>query len=61
MSIFPYFLINLANYSKLELNSPSRALANLAAPQGFASLRYAPLRYAPLRSALIIQIKNAKG
>ena len=28
-------------YSILELHGPSRALANLAATQGFASLRYA--------------------
>ena len=37
----------LHNYVILELHGPSRALANLAAPQGFASLRYATLRFAP--------------
>ena len=50
------FLKENTLYYILELHGPSRALANLAAPQGFASLRYAPLR-----SALIVQIKNAKG
>ena len=34
-------------YQILELHGPSRALAILAAPQGFASLRYATLRFAP--------------
>ena len=34
-------------YYLLELHGPSRALAILAAPQGFASLRYATLRFAP--------------
>ena len=43
MEIFKkiYLAKTLWNYSKLELHGPSRALANLAAPQGFASLRYA--------------------
>ena len=43
-----YLAKTLWNYRKLELHGPSRALAILAAPQGFASLR----------STLIIQIKN---